>query len=174
MRFGFLKITTLFFKYRGAMRQPISILVYPVRRSDEDWEYMLLRRVANSNLGLEAFWQGVTGGLEEGEDLTQAAKRELAEETGFVPSSLEKPEYAYSFPIQDEWKDMYSPEVNEIVEHVFIAFIDSSKKPILSHEHDKWEWCSVDQALGKLKYPGNIEALKQCAAILESRSGSKG
>ena len=151
------------------MRQPISILVYPVRLCDEGWEYMLLRRVANPNLGLEGFWQGVTGGLEEGEDLTQAAKRELAEETGFVPSSLEKIKYSYSFPMQDKWKEMYPTEVNEIVEHVFIAFIDGHTEPTLSYEHDTWGWFSVDQALRKLKYPGNTEALKQCANLLESR-----
>ena len=156
------------------MRQPISILVYPVRRGDEDWEYLLLRRVTNPNLGLENFWQGVTGGLEEGEDLMQAARRELSEETGLVYTLLEKIEYSYSFPMDDKWKDMYPSGVNEIIEHVFIASVDGHAKPTLSHEHDKWEWCSVDQALGKLKYPGNIEALKQCAAILESRSGSKG
>jgi len=51
---------------------------------------MLLRRVADPNLGIEGFWQGATGGFEEGEDLTQAAKREFAEETGFVSSSLKK------------------------------------------------------------------------------------
>ena len=38
---------------------------------------MLLRRIANLDLGLANFWQGVTGGLEEGEDLISAAKREL-------------------------------------------------------------------------------------------------
>ncbi len=134
---------------------------------------MLLRRVANPNLGLEDFWQGVTGGLEEDEDLTQAAKRELAEETGFVSSSLEKIEYSYSFPLDDKWKEMYLSGVNVIVEHVFMAFIDGNAEPTLSHEHDTWEWCSADQALKKLKYPGNIEALKRCAILLESRLNSK-
>ena len=132
-----------------------------------------MRRVANPNLSLEGFWQGVTGGLEEGENLTQAARRELAEETGFVPSSLEKIDYSYTFPIHDKWKEMYPSGVNEIVEHVFIAFIDGHTEPKLSNEHDTWEWCSVDRALGKLKYPGNIEALKRCAILLESRLISK-
>lgn len=134
---------------------------------------MLLRRVANPNLGLEDFWQGVTGGLEEGEDLIQAAIRELAEETDFVPAQLEKIEYAYSFPIQDEWRQMYPPEVNKIVEHVFFACIDGNTEPTLSYEHDRWGWFSAAQALRKLKYPGNIEALKQCASLLESRLAPK-
>ena len=156
------------------MRQPISILVYPVRRGDENWEYLLLRRVANPDLGLENFWQGVTGGLEGGEGLMQAAKRELSEETGLIPSALEKIEYAYSFPMDDKWKDMYPSGVDAIVAHVFIAYIDSQTEPALSHEHDMWQWYKADGALRKLKYPGNIEALKQCAAILKTRSVSEG
>ena len=156
------------------MSQPISLLVYPVRCGDEDREYLLLRRVANPNLGLENFWQGVTGGLEEGEAPAQAAKRELFEETGLVPSALEKIEYAYSLPVDDKWKEMYPSGVDQIVEHVFIAYIDPQTEPTLSHEHDIWEWYKLDRALRKLKYPGNIKALKQCAAILESRSDAKG
>lgn len=155
------------------MRQPFSILVYPVRRSGGNWEYMLLRRIANPNLALGDFWQGVTGGLEEGEDFTEAARRELAEETGFIPSLLEKTEYSYSFPKDDKWKAIYPQGVNEIVEHMFIAFIDGNTEPTLSHEHDTFAWCSVEQALGKLKYPGNIEGLKRCAFLVESRLHSK-
>lgn len=69
---------------------------------------------------------------------------------------------------------MYPSGVNEIVEHVFIAYIDPQTKPTLSHEHDMWEWHKTDEGLRKLKYPGNIEALKQCATLLDSRLGSKG
>jgi dATP pyrophosphohydrolase len=134
---------------------------------------MLLRRTANPELGLENFWQGVTGGLEESEDLIKAARRELAEETGFVPSSIEKIEYSYTFPMRDEWKEMYPHGVNEIVEHVFIAFIDGNTEPILSHEHETWKWYDVNEALLRLKYPGNIEALKRCSILLESHLCSK-
>jgi 8-oxo-dGTP pyrophosphatase MutT (NUDIX family) len=149
------------------MRQPISFLVYPVRRGKKEWEYLLLRRVVDSKLGFEDFWQGVTGDLEENENLTQAARRELAEETGFVSCSLEQIEYTYSFPKHDLWNEIYPPGVVKIVEHVFIAIIDRSTEPTLSPEHDTWEWCSLDRALGKLKYPGNIEAL--CSATFDNR-----
>ena len=155
------------------MRQPISILVYPVRRVDEDWEYMLVRRVANPDLRLEPFWQGVTGGLEEGEDLEQAAMRELTEETGFVTATLEQLQYSYSFPIQEEWRKLYSPPVEEIVEHVFVAFVEGLGEPTLSMEHDMWQWCTLDKALRLLTYPGNIQALERCADYLNSRSSKR-
>ena len=130
---------------------------------------MLLRRITNPELGLDGFWQGVTGGLEEGEDIISAARRELFEETGFVSSSIEKTEYSYSFPKDNRWNTMYSKEVHEIVEHVLFAFVEGSTEPVLSHEHDEYVWCSLDQAMGKLKYAQNIEGLKRCAQqIIES------
>ena len=134
------------------MRQPTSILVYPVRRGKKDWEYLSLRRVAVSKLGLERFRQGVTGGLEENENLNQAARRELAEETGFESRSLEQIQYTYAFPKHDLWNEMYIPGVVKVVEHVFIAIIDRPTEPTLSHEHNAWEWCSLDRALRKLHY----------------------
>lgn len=155
------------------MRQPLSVLVYPVALVDGDWAYLLLRRSPITKLGLPAFWQGVTGGLEEGEGLIQAATRELHEETGLTPSRLEQIEYSYSFSLQDEWREFYAPSTREIVEHVFIAFVDEKREPTLSREHDKWQWCSVEQALKLLNYPGNIEALKRCDSFLEARKSAR-
>ena len=70
--------------------------------------------------------------MEEGEDLAEAARRELAEETGFVPSALKQIDYSYSFPMQDEWQDVYAPDVEEIVVYVFLAFVDEQQEPAFS------------------------------------------
>lgn len=124
----------------------------------------------NFELGLRDFWQGITGGLEEGENIVQAASRELSEETGFTHSLIEQIDYSYTFPVQDEWRKMYPPGTNEIIEHVFIAIVDRHIEPRLSEEHDKWKWCTSDQALQLLTYPGNIQALKKCTVYLNSKS----
>ena len=147
------------------MRQPIQVLVYPARTTDCGPEYLLLRRVA----GRGGFWQGVTGGIEEDESLVVGAMRELGEETGFVPSALEQIDYSYSFPMQDEWRDIYAAGVEEIVEYVFVAFMNGRQEPTLSFEHDKWQWCSFDEALELLTWPGNIEALKRCDRFVRTR-----
>lgn len=52
-------------------RLPTSVLVYCYRRTAGDVEYLLLRRTAKYG----GFWQGVTGAIEEGETLEQAAAR---------------------------------------------------------------------------------------------------
>ena len=149
------------------MRQPVQVLVYPVRNVGGNWEVLLLHRVPR--LGLVAFWQGVTGGVEEGEEPVDSAKRELAEETGLVPRVFQQINYSYSFPLQDEFRDQYADDVEAIVEYVFVAVVDRCQEPKLSREHDKAQWCSLDRALALLIYPGNIEALKRCQSFLTTQ-----
>jgi dATP pyrophosphohydrolase len=151
------------------MRQPFQVLVYPARVASDDWEYLLLRRIP----GRGGFWQGVTGGIEEGEDLATAALRELAEEASLVPSALEQMDCSYTLSMQDEWRDLYAAGVEKIVEYVFIALVDRQQEPALSWEHDAWQWCSLDEALALLTYPGNIGALKSCHRFLKTRASAK-
>ena len=153
------------------MRQPIQVLVYPVRGTNSGREYLMLRRTASRG----GFWQGVTGGVEEGEEVLEAAKRELAEETGFILSGIQRIDYAYRFPVADEWRDLYAEDVKEITEYVFVAYVDGQPDPILDpREHDTWEWCSFDRALALLTWPGNIEALKRCDNFLRGHESSAG
>jgi dATP pyrophosphohydrolase len=151
------------------MRQPIQVSVFPVRSIDSGWDYLMLRRVPRPTAGLAAFWQGITGGVEEGEDLLEAAMRELAEETGIVPSALEQIGFSYSFPMEEAWRGLYAAGVEEIEEHVFVALVGRGQEPRLSWEHDRYEWCGLEQALALLTYPGNVEALRRCDEYLSRR-----
>lgn len=145
------------------MREPIQVLIYPVKLAGEDWQYLLLRRASNRG----GFWQGVTGAVEEGESLVEAARRELFEETGLIPSIIEGLDYSYSFSVEDEWRHHYADEVEEITEHVFVAYVNGEKEPIIDpEEHNAWRWCFYDEALELLTWPENVEALKQCHRFL--------
>lgn len=147
------------------MRQPIQVCVYLARPAPAGWEYLLLRRVPR----IGGFWQGVTGGVEEGESLPAAAARELLEETAIVPRFLAETGYTYSFAMIDRWRPLYAPGVEEIVEHVFVALASGgTHEPTLSHEHDAWQWCTLGQALQLLKWPENIEGIKRCDAWLRA------
>ena len=146
-------------------RQPIQVLVYLARPAGDRWEYLLLHRVPR----LGSFWQGVTGGVKDGEELAEAARREVFEETGLTSTKFEQIDFSYAFPVKDEWLHLYSPEPNEIVEYVFLARVDDGN-PMLSWEHDAWRWSTYEEALDLLKWPGNIEALKRCERLLKSRS----
>jgi len=149
------------------MRQPIQVLIYPVKFVGSDWEYLLLRRVPNRG----GFWQGVTGGVEEGEDLAEAARREFIEETGLVPSELEKIDYSYTFPVEDRYRHLYTPDVETIIEYVFVAYVDGQQEPKIDpEEHNEWKWCSVHEALELLTWSENIKALKQCDSLVKARA----
>lgn len=145
------------------MRQPIQVLVYAARVTNSGWEYLLLRRTASRG----GFWQGVTGGVEEGENNLEAAKREFVEETRLVLAGIQKVDYTYSFPIADKWRPLYTEEVEEITEHVFVAHVDGQQDPIIDpNEHDTWEWCVLNRALELLTWPENVEALRRCHNFL--------
>lgn len=144
------------------MRQPLSVLVYSVRRADRGWEYLLLKR----GLNRDRFWQGVSGGVEKGEELAEAAHRELHEETGLMPSRLEEIHYSYSFPVAEEWQEVYAPGTKVILEHVFVAYVEGQVQPILSAEHEEWRWCRFSEALQLLYWSTNKEALKRVDAYL--------
>jgi dATP pyrophosphohydrolase len=148
------------------MRLPVQVAVYCVRQRNSDWEYLLLRRIPSSG----RHWQGITGGVEEGEDYYAAARRELREETGFVPAKIERVDFSYTFPVDDQMLRLYEKPVDSITEIVFLAHIDGLREPKLDpREHDAWEWCSYEKAFELLYWDGNKESLKHCEQYLRSR-----
>jgi dATP pyrophosphohydrolase len=143
--------------YFTPMRLPIQVLIYIARFTDKGIEYLMLHRCANV-----IFWQGVSGGVEDGEIPIETAKRELKEETGLVAELID-PSYRFSFPVDDIWKHLYEWNVTDITAHVFIAIVDRSATITLSPpEHDKFRWCSFDDALDLLYWPEDKEALRVC------------
>lgn len=152
------------------MRQPTSVLIYPVALVGCEWTYLLFHRVPIAALGLPSVWQGITGGLEEEESPEQAARREFMEETGISPSEIEPIGFTYKFPMQEKWRHLYSEGIREIVEHVFVAYLQRHQEPVLSFEHDQSRWCTKTEALQLLSYDGNIEALERTAHYLKTHN----
>ena len=138
------------------MRIPIQVLVYPVRKTNGEWEYLMLKRVDNRG----GFWQGVTGAPENEEILSEGAKRELYEETGYYLSNLIKTDISYIIPMEDRWIDIYPEGTKEIPEYLFIAKIDVSGPPKIDPiEHNDWKWCSYEEAMELLSLEDNKRAL---------------
>ena len=139
------------------MRIPIQVLIYPVRKTKDDWEYLMLKRVNNRG----GFWQGVTGAPENDETLSEAAKRELYEETRYSPLNLIKTDISYIIPMEDRWKDIYPEDTKEIPEYLFIAKIDVSSPPKIDPiEHNDWKWCSYEEGMNLLSLEDNKRALE--------------
>jgi len=138
------------------VRIPIQVLVYPVRKLNENWEYLMLKRVKNRG----GFWQGVTGAPENVETLSEGAKRELYEETGYNPLNLIKTDISYIIPMEDRWKDIYPEGTTEIPEYLFIAKIEELSPPKIDPiEHNDWKWCPYEEAMNLLTWEDNKRAL---------------
>jgi len=145
------------------MRIPIQVLVYPVRKTNEGWEYLMLKRVKNRG----GFWQGVTGAPENDETLSEAAKRELYEETGYSSVNLIKTDISYIIPMEDRWKNIYPEDTKEIPEYLFIAMIHHPDPPKIDPiEHNDWKWCSYDEAINLLTWEDNKRALEYVQKFL--------
>ena len=139
------------------MRIPIQVLVYPVRKNNDEWEYLMLKRIISRG----GVWQGVTGAPENDETIAEGAKRELYEETGYKEFTLIKTDILYIIPMQDKWKDIYPEDTEEIPEYLFIAKINEKGPPKIDHiEHDDWKWCSYEEALDLLSWENNKSALE--------------
>ena len=126
------------------MREPIQVLVYPVREKGDDWEYLLLKRIES----IGGFWQGVTGAPEKGEELLDAAKRELLEETSYIPNFVFQTDFSYKILVEEKFNKNYPEGVKEIPEYVFVARINQPDLPSIDpQEHEDWKWCSFNEAI---------------------------
>ena len=135
----------------------IQVIVYPVRKTNEDWEYLMLKRIISRG----GVWQGVTGAPENNETIAEGAKRELYEETGYKVFTLIKTDVFYIIPMQNKWKDIYPEDTKEIPEYLFIGKISEPGPPQIDPiEHDDWKWCSYEEAMDLLSWKNNKSALE--------------
>jgi 8-oxo-dGTP pyrophosphatase MutT (NUDIX family) len=154
-------------------RRPEKVLVYLYRRvtSCDDLsrgrpkrvEYLLLQRQpSRTNAG--GIWQTVVGGVRWQEERVEAARREVFEETGLtLLRGIMAIGYAFSFPIrlrrnQESW---YAPGVTTIVNTVYAGEAVSARPIRLCKEHIDYGWFSYADALRRLHWSEEREALSR-------------
>lgn len=117
--------------------------------------FLLLKRTEQRG----RFWQPVTGGVHDGESLTDAVKRELLEETG-IKDFVRIYNDIHSFEFNIE-------KYGTLKEYVFGVRIADNIDAKLSSEHTEMKWCSLDEALNLLKYDSNKIGFKRLAVLAE-------
>jgi bis(5'-nucleosidyl)-tetraphosphatase len=108
-------------------------------------------------------WDFPKGNIEDSEDESQAACREIREETG-----IENVEFLDGYKGKVEY---YYRREHELVhkEVVFFLAKSDSQKVILSNEHIAYLWKNYDNALAKLTYKSAKDILVQAQNFLKAK-----
>ncbi|MEA3287076.1 MAG: NUDIX pyrophosphatase [Candidatus Marinimicrobia bacterium] len=131
--------------------------VFPFARMHNELRFLLLHRSINNSY--PGIWQPVSGKLESGEKAWQAGLRELREETGFSP---------LAFFALDHVSTYYLHHTDELIQvPAFLAEV-SLADPILSHEHDAFQWLALDQAISLASWEPYRQALAIIPKLLDS------
>lgn len=125
----------------------VEIIVFKI--IDGKILFLMLKR--NEQNG--GFWQPISGGINKGESLVDAVKRELFEETGIV-DFVHIYENVHYFEFNTE-------KYGVLKEHVFGMRVAENIGVKLSSEHTEMKWCSLDEAMNLLKYNDNKIAFKK-------------
>ena len=135
-------------------RRPLSVLV--VVYSD-DGKALLLKRARPFE-----FWQSVTGGLDLGESHSDAARRELIEETGLTDEGiLDYTGVSRQFVIDPRWRCRFAPGIVENVEFEWRYRVSEPLEiRIDGNEHSEYRWLPIAEAIGTVWSWSNRQALR--------------
>lgn len=121
-----------------------------LRHAPEGAELLLLRRASGAFAGA---WTFVMGGIEDGERATDAARRELIEETGLSAATLFT---------AGELDAFYDPVRDRIV-HVpfFVAYVESGDVALEAGVHDEHRWVTFAHAAELLEFAAQRRVLDE-------------
>lgn len=133
----------------------VSVLVW--RRGLVGIEVLMMKRVPAEG----GWWQSVTGMVEDGESLEEAAAREVMEETG-LRGHLQAMDLQHTFLLPPTAQD---PRFNQ--ETCFSAEVPAKSLVRLSPaEHVEFKWCPLAEAETLTPWEGARESLRRLAAEL--------
>jgi dATP pyrophosphohydrolase len=140
----------------AVMRQPYQVLVFPFRIGAEGPRYAVFRRSDDAN------WQSVCGGVEDGEDLITAARRETREEAGIAEP---RPVYRLDM-VSGVAKSCFAAgrhwpaNLYIVPKHYFAMDAGAGADGIrISAEHSEFRWASYAAAREALRYDDDKNAL---------------
>lgn len=132
-------------------KKKVLVLLYR-KNSQQALEVLALRRVPQRG----GFWQPVTGNVEAGESLENAALREVKEETN-ISSILQTIDLGLN--------ETFVKNELTFIEHAFAMEVDYSERISLesnpSKEHCDSIWISYDGAFEMFNFPHQRDALNK-------------
>jgi 8-oxo-dGTP pyrophosphatase MutT (NUDIX family) len=134
------------------------VLVVVWRAGDDGPEFLVLERSPER----QGYWHLVAGALDSGEGWTEAAARELLEETGLA-APVEALGFRFSYPSAEEPAEKQAAlgaGVTEIAVAAFVAAAPAGWEPQLDDEHVDYRWLSAAAAAALLRYPEPAAAVR--------------
>jgi len=122
---------------------------YVFRQTDDGLKFLLLKR--NQDKLYEHLWQGVAGKIEGDETASEAAIRELREETRLEPVRMFVADHVSRF------YESHQDRINLVP--VFGIEVDSVEVK-LSEEHVDYKWVDIYEALDTLVWRGQKEGIQ--------------
>ena len=138
------------------MRKPHQILAFPFIKENNQYLYGIFCRNNKKEI-----WQGIAGGVEDYDTTYKAACiREANKEAGLTDfSNVIELESICTIPVPNVTKEfLWGEDILLIYEHCF-GIECKSKNIKLSNEHIKMEWLNYEEAIKKLKWDSNKNAL---------------
>jgi 8-oxo-dGTP pyrophosphatase MutT (NUDIX family) len=134
--------------------------LYVLRGAGASLECLVLRRAPGGRC--PGSWEAVHGHIEPGETPPDAARRELAEETGLAPERLYNLSRVETF---------YQHRLDEVaLVPVFAAFVAPDAPVRTGVEHDRFEWLEPAEAGRRFAWPREGRALDDVVALFGSGS----
>ncbi|MGE5652716.1 MAG: NUDIX hydrolase [Bacillota bacterium] len=135
-----------------------GIAVVLLKRFGDEFRVLLMKRATPTMRGM---WCYVGGGIEQGEKATQAAMREIREETGLTRVALY---------ISNTFEQFYSVRRDDIyMAPVFVGYVDEEEAVVLNYEHSEFAWLSFSEARERVSLPGNEEVLEHVEKYFAKR-----
>ncbi len=126
---------------------------------DDRLEILLIRRAPDRMY--PGLWQGVTGKIEAGERIVDAALREVVEETGLGRGDLE----AVMETDLVNW--FHAADLDAILcEAVFAARVRPDAEVVISDEHDAFQWLDPAAAKELVIWPDYERAIDMVAWLV--------
>ncbi len=113
--------------------------------------FLILKRAASERL-YPGMWQIITGKIRKSEKAEKAAVRELREETGLARERMWiAPLVSSFFSLADDSVELCP---------LFAVEVKRDAEPILSGEHEQYEWATFERTKALLVWPGHHESIR--------------